>query len=42
MFCIRFKWERAVNFQKQRLDKIQVKLKEFDDRPIIGVLRRLW
>ena len=35
-FCIRFKWERAVNFQKQSLDKIEVKLKEFDDMSIKG------
>ena len=33
---------RAVNFQKQSLNKIEVKLKEFDDRSIIGVLRRFW
>ena len=34
--------ERAVNFQKQSLDKIEVKLKEFDDRSIIGVLKRFF
>ena len=39
-FCVRFKWERAVNFQKQILDKIEVKLKVFDDMSITGVLKR--
>ena len=33
---------RAENFQKQSLNKIEVKIKEFDDRSIIGVLRRFW